>query len=310
MANRCSVRGTDTENLWNIITVKYANEDSVRFPVTLYLRRTSQKSNPNYLAKRTQFIALLTRVTRIRIYLLLLFFSLPFVFPFFFLSRNCFVRGSFGGRGGGTKSQGAKSSETREEYIRADPIRGFVEKRGNRLKLNPLKGISACVHSCTLAFAADSFRALAPLLHIKIKKSLFKFNPRFSCGVSCGNARAYIFLAVSKHARLFFFLARSLCRMYRCVSRVRLLYLPRAVESVNVARKKTSKVGVKPSLHGGVQFRQDLNRFCVSFERSKERERERESILTKLTQHGAHVRVRPVEVDGAIRALERRVLAE
>lgn len=32
--------------------------------------------------------------------------------------------------------------------------------------------------------------------------------------------------------------------------------------------------------------------------------------MAKLTQHCAHVRVRRVEVDGAVRVLERRVLAE
>lgn len=114
--------------------------------------------------------------TRICIYLLY-FFSPLSSFLFFFYRENALFAASFDGRRrGGTKSQRAKSSETREWNIRADPIR-VCRKTRDRLKLNPLKGISPCVHSCTLGFAADSFRALAPLLHIKIKKSVFKFNP-------------------------------------------------------------------------------------------------------------------------------------
>lgn len=58
------------------------------------------------------------------------------------------------------------------------------------------------------------------------------------------------------------------------------------------------------SLHGGMQFQQNPNRFRISSKGSKQ------NGLTKLTQHGAHVWVRRVEVNGAIRALECRILAE
>lgn len=133
--------------------------------------------------------------THICIYLLRFFF-----FFFFFIEKMLCSR-EFRWRGGRDKIPESKKWRNEREYSRwSDRV---CRKTRDRLKLNPLKGISPCVHSCTLGFAADSFRALAPLLHIKIKKSVFKFNPRFFCGVSCRNGTCVcvFFSLVSKHAR-------------------------------------------------------------------------------------------------------------
>lgn len=70
--------------------------------------------------------------------------------------------------------------------------------------------------------------------------------------------------------------------------------------------RKTSKVGGKiyfraVSDSSGIQISACV---CVSYWNT------RRKLVAKLTQHCAHVRVRRVEVDGAVRVLERRVLAE
>lgn len=80
------------------------------------------------------------------------------------------------------------------------------------------------------------------------------------------------------------------------------LYLLRATESVNGIGKLQRTEGNLASRWHAISPESKSLSYII--------EGSKQSGLTKLTQHGAHVRVRRVEVNGAIRALECRILAE
>lgn len=81
----------------------------------------------------------------------------------------------------GAKSQRAKGSETREVYSRwSDRV---VENAASFEAGYSERNITLCALVYTREFAMDSFRALAQLLHIKIKRSAFKINLQFLRGL-------------------------------------------------------------------------------------------------------------------------------
>lgn len=144
----------------------------------------------------------------------------------------------------------------RERYIRADPI--GLSKTRHRLKLDTLKEISPCVHSCTLeSLQWTAFALLRSYCTLKLKGQLLKSIYNF-CVVCKTLWRCFSHFGYTRESS---FSPSSLFTPYRCIGVG--LYTCCEQQKTRMALENFNGRG-ESSLHGGMQFHQNPNRFRIS----------------------------------------------